>query len=84
MKVTALSKEDRLKLRIRKRESDKTYKEVMKLIRTNNIGKCMVVRPTGFGKSYMLARVTSESTIINNGGTALYVYPYDTLHQKNR
>lgn len=79
MNVNALSKEDRLKLRIRKRESDKTYNEVMKLIRTNNIGKCMVVRPTGFGKSYMLARVTSESTIINNGGTALYVYPYDTI-----
>ena len=79
MSVGTLSRDDRLKLKIRKRESDKTYGEVMRLIRTNNIGKCMVVRPTGFGKSYMLARVTSESTIINNGGTALYVYPYDTI-----
>lgn len=76
---TVLTKEDRLKLRIRKRESNKTYREVMKLIRTSNIGKCMVIRPTGFGKSYMLARVTSESTIINNGGRALYVYPYETI-----
>lgn len=74
-----MTREEKLKLRIRKRESNKTYTEVMKLIRKSDVGKCLLVRPTGFGKSYMLARVTSESTIINNGGKALYVYPYDTI-----
>ena len=80
MKLTAKAqREKEIRLKLRDKHSDLTYNEVMKLIRTNGIGKAMVVRPTGFGKSYMLARVTSESTIITNGGTALYVYPYDTI-----
>ena len=69
------------RLRLRDKHSNMTYKEVLRALRDSEKGKCMVIRPTGFGKSYMLAKITSENQLIQNGGNALYVYPYETIKE---
>lgn len=61
------------KLKLRKEVSDKTLEASLNLL--NESGKCMVIRPTGFGKSYMLARIS------NKYNKSLYVYPTNIIKQ---
>lgn len=57
--------------RLRNKVSTETLNATLDLL--GKFGKCMVIRPTGFGKSYMLAKLT------NNYNRSLYVYPLNII-----
>lgn len=67
--MKALTMTERKKLR--NSVGNETLKATLKMLEQH--GKCMVIRPTGFGKSYMLARLTGKYT------RSLYVYPTDII-----
>lgn len=57
--------------KLRNRVSYETLQATLNLL--DKFGKCMVIRPTGFGKSYMLAKLT------NTYSKSLYVYPLNII-----
>jgi superfamily II DNA or RNA helicase len=57
-----------------KQSADKTFKEV--IYKLKNGGKATAVRPTGFGKTFMLARLANEY------GKVLYIYPLHIIKKQ--
>lgn len=55
----------------KKEKVDETYQEVLGLLRKYR--KALVIRPTGFGKSYMLAHLSREFDY------CVYFYPRDVI-----
>ena len=57
----------------------KTYKEVLSNLKEHK--RCMVIRPTGFGKTWLLADVTRALRDKNdeNKTTVIYFYPNDAI-----
>lgn len=58
--------------KIRKRRFDETYSEVIKLLDTR--GKVFIVRPPGWGKTYLMARLIDER-FSGVSDRVLYLYP---------
>ena len=58
-------------------KQDITVEETQDLL--NTYGKALVVRPTGFGKTYMLIERFAKP-YIRNGKNVMYVYPLDIIH----
>lgn len=74
--MTREEKEQRLKI-----ISQETLQETLDKLNKNN--RVLVVRPTGFGKSFMLAGLTSD--VLDNGEyrfkKCLYIYPTKVIKQ---
>ena len=62
------------KRRLRNRLSEDTINEAMEKL--DKYGVCNILRPTGFGKSYMLAKITSRKIDKEfRYNKCLYIYP---------
>lgn len=68
--VEQLSNDMRQK-EVRERLEIETYNEVLNKVKET--GKCVIIRPTGFGKTHLLARLTNRFT------STLYLYPTDII-----
>ena len=63
---------------LRSQRSKETFDEVMD--KFQKVNTLMVVRPTGFGKSYMLARLTNYHWGEEGGKSmSLYIYPLEVI-----
>lgn len=63
---------------VRDRYSDKTFTEAMERLRVYGITN--IIRPTGFGKSYILAKITSSKYYGKyRYNKCLYLYPLDII-----
>ena len=51
--------------------SDETYEELLFTIKEKH--KCILIRPTGFGKTYLLAKISNEYDKV------LYLYPLNVI-----
>lgn len=56
---------------ILEQRSDETYREAVKLL--NETGKCAILRPTGFGKTVIMCRISRRYKRV------LYVYPTEIV-----
>lgn len=63
----ALSKQED----VRNRLMSETYKKVMNMLKKNK--RCLLIRPTGFGKTYLMSHLTNEFKKV------LYMYPIDII-----
>lgn len=62
--------------------SNMTFEDALDKLKRK--GRCSVIRPTGFGKTYMMARLTQatdEETGERLYKKSLYVYPLDTIKE---
>lgn len=58
---------------------EQTFKEVLSALKTN--GYCNMVRPTGFGKTYTLAKIASVAKGFLGVWRVVYVYPRDVIRE---
>lgn len=58
---------------------EQTFKEVLSALKTN--GYCNMVRPTGFSKTYTLAKIASVAKGFLGVWRVVYVYPRDVIRE---
>ena len=75
MEVLDISIEERKKRLFKK--SDETYKEMVEKL--NEHGRVLMVRPTGFGKTYLLVKLLKEYVNRYPNKKVLYLYPMNII-----